>query len=283
MGGCDAGSPQEQWLRSDLVAHPARCTLAYWHHPRFASGLPTSSMQAIWQALSDFDADVVLASHQHNYERFGLLGPTGALDSGGIREFVVGTGGSALASHSSATTGSQVRNDDTYGVLKLILRPAGYEWAFLPIAGQTFTDSGGEACRPADLDTTPPTQPAGLAAVAGPGRVDLSWEAASDNVAIAGYDILRDGAVIATVGAVTSHSDTTVASQTTYVYRVRARDAAGNVSPLSSPVSATTPSVQTSRPRTPAWRRAARRPTTAPPRSSARTRAPASRRSCAST
>ncbi len=38
VGGCHAGSPQEQWLRDDLAAHPAQCTLAYWHHPLFSSG-----------------------------------------------------------------------------------------------------------------------------------------------------------------------------------------------------------------------------------------------------
>ena len=237
---CAAGSPQEQWLRADLAAHPARCTLAYWHHPRFASDLESTSVQPFWQALQDFDADVVLVGHQHNYERFALLGPTGALDTNGIRSFIVGTGGASLHSIGSPATGSQVRNDNTYGVLKLTLHPQGYDWVFLPIAGQSFTDSGTDACRPTTPDTTPPTKPAGLTAVASD-RVDLSWQASSDNVGLAGYDILRDGVQIATVGPVTTYADTSIAGQTTYTYHVRARDAAGNLSPLSDPATVTTP------------------------------------------
>jgi chitodextrinase len=241
VGGCGVGSPQELWLRSDLAAHPTPCTLAVWHHPRFGSGLTSSSTQALWQALWDYRADVVLTGHQHSYERMALLGPTGSLNADGIRSFVVGTGGAALASSGSATTGSQVRNDNTFGVLKLTLRQQGYEWAFIPIAGQTFTDSGAEACRPASVDSSPPTQPSNLTATAPPNRVDLSWRGSSDNVGIAGYDVIRNGATLATVGAVTSYSDETVAPLTTYTYEVRARDASGNVSAPSNAVTLTTP------------------------------------------
>jgi len=241
VGGCGVGSPQELWLRSDLAAHPSPCTLAVWHHSRFASGLTSSSTQALWQALWDYRADVVLTGHQHSYERLALLGPTGSLDANGIRSFVVGTGGAGLASSGSATTGSQVRNDNTFGVLKLTLRQQGYEWAFLPIAGQTFTDSGAEACRPASVDSSPPTQPTNLTATTPPNRVDLSWLGSSDNVGIAGYDVIRNGETLATVGAVTSYSDATVAPLTTYTYEVRARDASGNVSAPSNAVTLTTP------------------------------------------
>jgi hypothetical protein len=70
VGGCGEGTPQEQWLREDLAAHPATCTLAYWHHPLFSSGTEhggNESMQPVWQALYDAGADVVLAGHEHNY------------------------------------------------------------------------------------------------------------------------------------------------------------------------------------------------------------------------
>ncbi len=72
VGGCGTGSPQEQWLRADLAAHPATCTLAFWHHPRFSSGLhgSDSTYTAFWQALYDANADVVLVGHDHDYERF---------------------------------------------------------------------------------------------------------------------------------------------------------------------------------------------------------------------
>jgi chitodextrinase len=240
VGGCNAGSPQELWLRSDLAANPVTCTLAVWHHPRFASGLASSATQALWKALFDFGADVVMTGHQHNYERFALLGPTGTPNENGIRSFVVGTGGASLARISTPHASSEVRNDRTFGVVKLTLHDQGYDWAFLPIAGQTFTDSGGEACRGAGPDNVPPTQPTNLAATTPLDRVDLTWNASTDNVGVAGYDVQRDGATIATIAGA-SYSDETAAPQTTYTYRVRARDAAGNVSPFSNSVTVTTP------------------------------------------
>src|SRR5215207_143134 len=100
VGGCGEGTPQEQWLREDLAAHPATCTLAYWHHPLFSSGKEhggDEAMRPVWQALYDAGTDVVLAGHEHNYERFAPLDPTGATDlERGIRQFVVGTGRKSL-------------------------------------------------------------------------------------------------------------------------------------------------------------------------------------------
>src|SRR5207247_8038172 len=142
VGGCEAGSPQEQWLRADLAAHQSSNVLAYWHKPRFSVGGSNSFTQPFWQALFDYSADVVLSGHVHDYERFAPQNPTGTLDvSYGIREFIVGTGG---FSHfgGSAILNLQVQNQDTFGVLKLTLHPSGYSWQFIPEAGKTFTDSG---------------------------------------------------------------------------------------------------------------------------------------------
>lgn len=150
VGGCYAGSPQEEWLRADLAAHPTACTLAYWHSPRFSSGSTHGSsllMQAIWQALYDFRADLVLTGHEHNYERFAPQDPLGNLDNArGIREFVVGTGGKSHYGFGTILPNSQARNSDTYGVLKLTLHSASYDWEFIPEAGKTFTDSGSASC-----------------------------------------------------------------------------------------------------------------------------------------
>jgi len=145
-----AGSPQEQWLRADLAAHPVACTAAYWHKPRFSSGLrhgSSTSMRAFWQALYDFGADVVLVGHEHNYERFGPQDSNGVADpTRGIREFVVGTGGAEQYGFGPPLANSEVRNADTFGVLKLTLHLTGYDWEFIPVAGKTFTDSGTAAC-----------------------------------------------------------------------------------------------------------------------------------------
>jgi hypothetical protein len=147
---CAEGSAQERWLRSDLVAHPVACTLAYWHHPRFSSGSVHGSNDAVaplWRALFDAGADVVLSGHEHHYERLAPLGPSGRPDRRrGIRSFVVGTGGRSHYGFGFAIPGSQVRHSGTFGVLELTLRADGYSWEFLPEAGESFTDSGSDRC-----------------------------------------------------------------------------------------------------------------------------------------
>jgi hypothetical protein len=146
----EAGSPQEQWLRADLATYAVDCTLAYWHHSRFTSGSVHGSnvdMQPLWQALYDFGADVVLGGHEHNYERFAPQDPQGNPDpSKGIRQFVIGTGGSSLYAFGDTIANSEVRSNDTHGVLKLILLPTSYSWEFIPVAGKTFTDAGNAPC-----------------------------------------------------------------------------------------------------------------------------------------
>jgi ABC-type transporter MlaC component len=150
VGGCERGSPQERWLRADLAAHPRTCTLAYWHHPRFSSG-PNGGepgVGALWQALYEHGVDVVLAGHDHSYERFAPQTPSGEADlARGLRQFVVGTGGAPLYKFPGpAIANSEVRSDDTFGVLKLTVRPASYDWEFVPVAGRAFTDSGTGRC-----------------------------------------------------------------------------------------------------------------------------------------
>lgn len=156
-----AGSAQEQWLRADLAANPKVCTLAYWHKPRFSSGRHgnNAGSQALWQALYDYGADVVLNGHDHLYERFAPQNPNGQADARGIREFVVGTGGAGLYPFETIQPNSQVRNNTTHGVLKLTLHSTSYDWQFIPIAGQTFTDSGSANCVGSGTVPTPTRTP----------------------------------------------------------------------------------------------------------------------------
>lgn len=148
--GDGTGSTQEQWLRADLAGNTKSCTLAYWHHPRFSSGLEHGSdpsLQPLWQALYDADADVILGGHDHDYERFAPQTPVGVADAArGIREFVVGTGGRSHYSRGIVKANSEVFNGTTYGVLKLTLSPGSYAWQFVPVSGGTFTDSGTGRC-----------------------------------------------------------------------------------------------------------------------------------------
>ncbi len=151
VGGCYASSPQGRWLRDDLAKNRKKCTLAYFHHPLFTSGNYRPGIPAVrplWEALYRAGADVVLNGHDHNYQRFAPQDPEGRADpERGIREFVVGTGGAShYELHTPPVANTQVYDDHTFGVLKLILHPEGYDWRFVPVEGGSFTDSGHGQC-----------------------------------------------------------------------------------------------------------------------------------------
>jgi hypothetical protein len=159
---CAAGSAQEQWLRADLAARPAACTLAYWHHPRFSSGPhgnepSAANLTPLWQALYEAGTDVVLNAHDHDFERFAPQTPAGSADAvRGLREFVVGTGGRSHYQVTTPAANSEVINVATFGVLALTLRATGYDWRFVPEAGATFTDSGSQTCHWAPVNAGAP-------------------------------------------------------------------------------------------------------------------------------
>lgn len=147
VGGCGSTSPMVTWLKQDLSANPKKCTIAYWHQPLFSSGDHGNStkMKPSYQVLYNKNADVVVTGH--DYERFAPQRPDGTLNrSRGIREFVVGTGGTSLRPFGDIKPNSQVRNSNTHGVLKLTLHSASYDWEFVPVAGKTFSDSGSKSC-----------------------------------------------------------------------------------------------------------------------------------------
>ena len=149
IGGCGAGSAQQAWLESDIAAYPASCSAAVWHQARFSSGAhgDQAVVAPLWNALYAAGTEVVIAGHDHDYERFAPMDATGAIDpTQGIRSFVVGTGGVGLRPFGQIRAGSEVRNAATHGVLRLTLRGDGYDWAFIPIPGRTFTDSGTGTC-----------------------------------------------------------------------------------------------------------------------------------------
>lgn len=155
-GAADAA--QLLWLKDDLAHHRARCTLAYWHAPLYSSGGHAASthMRAVWRALVDAGADVVLSGHDHDYERFAPQDADGRADAArGIRQFVAGTGGAFLTPMRWPRPNSEVRDNSHHGVLKLVLGDAGYAWDFLsaddPAAAPDFPppalrDSGSAPC-----------------------------------------------------------------------------------------------------------------------------------------
>lgn len=156
-GGCQPGDPMYEWLKRDLARHPNdeyACTLAYFHQPMFkivTYELPgNNAQQAIYELLYKAGVDVALTGHQHDYQRWVPMNPQGSADPNGMAQFVVGTGGNSyqpLPDESEWPETVAAANTGTYGVLKMTLSPASYDFEFLPAAGQApFEDSGSESC-----------------------------------------------------------------------------------------------------------------------------------------
>lgn len=242
VGGCDVGSQQEQWLEADLTAHPAECTLAYWHHPRFSSGIgDNKDVAPLWEDLYRAGADVVLNGHHHAYERFAPQNLLAEPDAGqGIREFVVGTGGGTSMAFRNTKPNSQVRIADTLGVLKLTLHPQSYDWSFVKTPDAAVADTGTGSCHAAPADKTPPvTQPPSreiplnsmLAADAtSPLPVKLSWTATDGESGIV-RSILEestDGGTPSTQSLTTLATTRQLQSGSTHQFRVKATDGSGN-------------------------------------------------------
>lgn len=147
-----ANSPQVEWLRADLQAHPATCTVAMLHRPLFSSGLHgndgnENKTRPLWDVLYEYGADLVLAGHDHSYERFAPQNPQGELDEArGIREFVAGTGGDAPGPFVTEKANSEKRFTGPFGILKLTLHPTSYDWEFISILPLLFHDKGRGQC-----------------------------------------------------------------------------------------------------------------------------------------
>ena len=147
---CDPDGDQLEWLKADLDGNSTRCTLAAFHRPRFSSGDEygdDESVSGFWQVLQDAGADVVLNGHEHSYERFAPQRDSGrATAEEGMAEFVVGTGGRDLRGFGDPKPNSEVRWNDSFGVLALTLYPDHYDWRFHATDGADV-DEGSAACR----------------------------------------------------------------------------------------------------------------------------------------
>jgi hypothetical protein len=152
VGGCEKTSAQGKWLRNDLAnTANKRCTLAYFHHPLYSTGnnIPNPNVKPLWQILYNNHAEVIVNGHAHRYERFAPITPAGTTDpQHGIRQFVAGTGGAPGGSevYPDQAPGVEKVETGTPGVLKLDLSAGSYSWRFVPIVGQSFTDSGTGSC-----------------------------------------------------------------------------------------------------------------------------------------
>jgi 3',5'-cyclic AMP phosphodiesterase CpdA len=144
-----AFAAQLEWLKTDLEQNPARCTLAYWHHPLQSSGGHgnVGVMESAWHILAEANVELVLAAHDHHYERFAPMDSAGKRDDArGIRQFIVGTGGATMTKFRLVKRHSEARNNHSLGVLKLMLGSGDYDWQFLPTVPGEYTDGGKGSC-----------------------------------------------------------------------------------------------------------------------------------------
>jgi hypothetical protein len=153
--GCGPGTPEYEWLRRDLATHPAACTLAFMHHPLFGAppypqGVFLYQLQPLYDLLDVEGVDVVLAGHEHNYQRFAPMDAFGRPDAEAPRQFVVGTGGDTYGElpTGDAAANREVGQDRSFGVLKLALLDGAYEWSFVTAPGEApYEDAGRADCR----------------------------------------------------------------------------------------------------------------------------------------
>ena len=143
-----SGSAQAAWLEGELATTRFPCTAAYWHRPLVSSGPHGDNPDLIdlFRLLYDAGVEFVLSGHDHIYERFARLDPSGRPDPRGPRQFIVGTGGTTLYAPQRVRIGSEMQGAE-WGVLRLDLSPGSYRWQFLPVAGGSFQDSGFDTCR----------------------------------------------------------------------------------------------------------------------------------------
>ncbi len=144
---CDENSEQYRWLQQDLADHPVSCTIAYYHHPLFSSGTHGTNdfMRPIYAALDMGGVDVILAGHDHLYERFAPQDSRQMASATGPRSFIAGTGGKDRYPFREQEPNSEFRLSSAFGVLKLDLAKDSYAWSFIDEAN-TIQDSGTGSC-----------------------------------------------------------------------------------------------------------------------------------------
>jgi hypothetical protein len=153
---------QLDWLRDDVAAHPDLRYILYGHRPRYTSGSdhgPSDALCPLWNALAETDGlEIVLAGHNHQYERFGPMDCAGRPDDDGARSFVIGSGGKDLYDFGPAERGSEFRENSSFGVLKLVLYETSYQWEFIASgvgqngSDRVDTDNAGQILDKGDAD-----------------------------------------------------------------------------------------------------------------------------------
>ena len=254
---CDSVSAQATWLQNDLVTNPAQCTLAYMHHPLYATGTGglEPRVKPLWQILYNKGADVILNGHDHRYERLARIDPNDNRDlTYGMRPLIAGTGGDPGGGTTDTNEpNSEIKIFGTAGILRMDLSDGYYSWAFIapdpnnPTGTGTVMDStatpadpnfgaenppnstnpaGTEACHgaPGSADTTPPdtvidSGPSGTVKTR-----DASFRFSSTEPSST-FECSLDGAAFSGCSSPNKYTELANGSHT---FKVRATDAAGN-------------------------------------------------------
>lgn len=256
-------SDEYRWLKADLEAHPGGLKFAFWHYPMYSdnptenSSIPLRGADSLEGLLAANGVAIGFNGHAHIYER--NKEPAGGIitylsgGGGGHLEPVGGGGCSSFDAYAIGWSYSANRGSACGAATPRTSKAHVFHFLKVSVNGSnvtvTPTDSTGlvfdEQTYTFDTsipDTTPPSRPTGLEATAVSGtQVNLRWNASTDDVGVAGYDVFRNATKLASVGATTSYSDTTAKPATSYSYTIAALDAAGNASAASAPASVTTP------------------------------------------
>ncbi len=144
---CAEDSDMLKWVKAETAAHPSRCTLAMFHHPRFTSNrtAPNKALEHLYRILYRSGVDLVLTGHAHSYERFAPADPDGKPDPKGFRQFVIGTGGAELRNYFAKKGHSEKFQARKHGILELVLHPESYDFRFILVDGTVF-DQGSGGC-----------------------------------------------------------------------------------------------------------------------------------------
>lgn len=149
---CWLGSEQHQWFEQELQRTTVQCSMMMVHHPRWSSNKHgnAAAVGALYDLAYDYGVDLVIASHDHGYERFPRLDGGGNPDPSGPMSFVIGTGGASMYSFAlapeNALPPSVVKQDTSYGFGHFSLAPTSFSWEFVTALGPAFTDTGGDSC-----------------------------------------------------------------------------------------------------------------------------------------
>jgi len=163
--GCGPDSPQYQWLEQDLASAKNACTLAFQHHPSKDwrpyqkwveddgttqyGGSETEPYKAMWELMDQAGVDVLLAAHNHIYQRWAPQDVAGNFDPEGIRQFTVGTGGRSLYPFGPSPQPENLltTQNKSYGVLEMTLHKRSYDYRWVGVPGEPeFVDEGSFDC-----------------------------------------------------------------------------------------------------------------------------------------